>query len=96
MAGIIMAVASLIMTPEDMDQLTLRVIDILKHDWPEGLSPEEHREDHHWTAVQREKERIWIARQEAITRAALQWSVVGILTAIAALVVSWWKGNHGG
>ncbi len=91
-----MAVDSIAMTPDDMDQLTARVVDILRHDWPEGLSPEDHRGDHHWTAIQRKKEAVWIARQEAVTRTALQWSVVAILSGAVAAFVTWWKGNHGG
>lgn len=90
-----MAVGSLTVTPEEMDELAGRVIHLLRHEWGD-ISPDEHSEDHRWTKAQRELQQVRKDRNEAVIRAAVQWSVVGILTAIAATIVSWWKGNHGG
>ena len=80
------------MTPEDMDELEERVLKIIEH---ENVI-EGHADDHDWVKLQRHKDETRIARNEAITRAVIQWSVLGILGGIAALIASWWKGNHGG
>jgi len=89
-----MAVGSIAMTPEEMDELEGRVLKILRHE--DTIEPKKHALHHRWAQSEIDAQIAAKERREAVTRAVIQWSVLGILGGIAASIAAWWKGNHGG
>jgi len=99
MAGINMAVASIAMTSEEMDDIVERIAHRLRHEDGnhfKDIPPEQHVIHHQWTEMQMALDKTKVERNEAIIRIAQQWSVVAILSGAVAAFVAWWKGNHGG
>lgn len=94
-----MAVGSIIMTSDEMDELVGRIAHKLRHEEGnhfEDIPPEKHIIHHQWTETQMALDKTKIERNEAIIRIAQQWSVVALLSGALAAFVAWWKGNHGG
>lgn len=85
---------SVTMNDQEFNELEKRVRHILRNELGD-LTFEEHEEDHNYIALQRKKDSLRIARQEALIRFILQWSVAGILGAIITLIIKGWDKVNG-